>query len=62
MMAPALFYLGVANYSLGTMTNTKAQVLEGAKFSEQAAAIKSDLATQAYRNAQAMKDAAAKMR
>jgi tetratricopeptide (TPR) repeat protein len=62
MMAPALFYLGVANYSLGTMTNTKAQVLEGARFSEQAAAIKSDLATQAYRNAQAMKDAAAKMR
>ena len=62
MMAPALFYLGVANYQLGTMTNTKSQVLEGAKYSEQAAAIKGDYSAQAWRNAQAMKDAAAKMR
>jgi hypothetical protein len=62
MMAPALFYLGVANYSLGTLTNNKARVLEGAKFSEQSAAIKSDFATQAWRNTQAMKDAAQKMR
>jgi hypothetical protein len=62
MMAPALFYLGVANYQLGVLTNAKAQVLEGAKFSEQAAAIKSDYATQAWRNTQAMRDAAAKMR
>jgi hypothetical protein len=62
MMAPALFYLGIANYSLGTLTNSKARVLEGAKFSEQAAAIKSNFADQAYRNSQAMKDAAAKMR
>ncbi len=62
MMAPALFQLGIANYSLGTMTNTKARVLEGAKFSEQAAAIKSNYSTQAWRNAQAMKDAAQKMR
>jgi hypothetical protein len=62
MMAPALFYLGVANYSLGTLTNNKARVLEGAKFSEQAAAIKGDFSTQAWRNTQAMKDAAQKMR
>jgi ribosomal protein S19E (S16A) len=62
MMAPALFELGVANYTLGTMTNTKAQVLEGAKFSEQAAAIKGEYADRAWRNAQAMKDAAQKMR
>lgn len=62
MMGPALFYLGVANYQLGTMTNTKAQVAAGATFSEQAAAIKGDYSTQAWRNAQAMRDAAAKMR
>ena len=62
MMGPALFYLGIANYQLGTMTNTKAQVAAGATFSEQSAAIKGDYSTQAWRNAQAMRDAAAKMR
>ena len=62
MMAPALFYLGVANYTLGRQTLNKARVLEAAKFSEQAAAIKSAYAQQAWRNAQGMKDEAAKMR
>jgi hypothetical protein len=62
MMGFALFYLGVDNYQLGLMTNNKAQVLEGAKFSEQAAAIPGDNAQQAYRNAAAMKDAANRMR
>ena len=37
--APAPFYLGVANYNLGKMTMNKAKVLEGAKFSDQCAAI-----------------------
>ena len=62
MYAQALFTLGVVNYQLGTMTNSKAQVLEGAKFSEQSAAYKTEYSTQAWRNAQAMRDAALKMR
>jgi hypothetical protein len=62
MLSSALFYLGVANYDLGTKAKDKARVLEGAKFSEQAAAIKSPYAQQARTNAQAMRTAAAKMR
>ncbi len=62
MLASALFYLGVANYDLGTKAKDKARVLEAAKFSEQAGAIKSPFAQQARTNAQAMRTAAAKMR
>jgi len=61
-MAPALYYLGVANYQLGKMTLSKARVLEGAKFSEQAAAIPGALQQQSYHNALVMKDEANKMR
>jgi len=62
MKAPALFYLGMANYQLGKMTLKKSQVLEGVKFSQEAAAIQGPLAQQAWHNAQVMKDEAAKMR
>jgi hypothetical protein len=62
MYGPALFHLGIANYQLGVMTNTKSQVLEGAKFSEQAAAIKFAQSEDAWRNVQAMRAQAAKMR
>jgi hypothetical protein len=62
MMGPALFYLGMANYQLGKMTNSKAKVLEGAKFSEQSMAISSPYQDQARHNALVMKDEAAKMR
>jgi hypothetical protein len=62
MMAQALFYLGVANYNLGKMTASKAKILEGAKFSDDCAAIQSDLAQQAWKNSQLMKAEAAKMR
>ncbi len=62
MLAPALYYLGVANYQLGKTTMNKAKVLEAAKFSQQAAAIKSPYAQQAWHNAMVMKDEAAKMR
>lgn len=62
MFGPALFYLGVANYQLGVMTLNKAQVLEGAKFSEQAAAIPGPYAEQAWKNAQLIKTAADKIR
>lgn len=62
MMAPALFYLGVANYNLGKMGVNKAKILEGAKFSDDCAAIPGDLATQAWKNSALMKAEAAKMR
>lgn len=62
MTGPALFFLGMANYNLGKMTNSKAKVAEAAKFSEQAAAIPSAYADQARHNALVMKDEAAKMR
>jgi hypothetical protein len=62
MLAPALFYLGVANYQLGSAARSRARVLEAATFSEQAAAIKGPLSQQAWSNAQAMKAEAAKLR
>ncbi len=62
MKGTALFYLGVANYQLGKTTLDKARVLEAAKFSEQAAAIKGPFQQQAWSNAQAMKTDAARMR
>jgi hypothetical protein len=62
MMGPALFYLGMANYQLGKMTNSKAKVLEGSKFSEQSMAISSPYQDQARHNALVMKDEAARMR
>jgi hypothetical protein len=62
MLAPAFFYLGMANYQLGQMTVNRALVLEGAKFSEQSAAIASDYTDQARHNALVMKAQAAKMR
>lgn len=62
MMGSALFYLGLANYQLGKQTNSKARVLEAAKFSEQAASISGPNAEQASHNAQIMRTDAGKMR
>jgi len=62
MMAPALFYLGVANYNLGKMTMNKAKILEAVKFSDQCAAIPGALAEQAWKNSAIMKAEAGKMR
>ena len=62
MMAPALLYLGVANYQLGAMSRNRAQILEAASFSEQAAGIKGPLQQQAWNNAQAMKAEAERLR
>ena len=61
MSGPALFYLGFANYQLGKMTLSKARVLEGQKFSEQAAKIDGPYAQQAWKNALIMKTEAASM-
>jgi len=60
--AAALFYLGLANYNLGKMTMNKAKVLEGAKFSDQCAAITGQYAEQAYKNSMVMKSEAGRMR
>lgn len=62
MTASALFYLGVANYQLAASMRDKARMLEAAKLSDQAAAIKGPLAQQAWRNAQAMRAEAQKLR
>ena len=62
LMGPALFFLGVANYQLGTMTSNKKQVLEGAAFSDQCAAIEGPYQHQAWLNSQNIKGAADKMR
>lgn len=62
MLAPALFYLGVANHQLGRTTLNKKQVLEAQKFSEEAAKIQGPLAVQAWKNALASKAAAERMR
>jgi len=62
MLGPALFYLGNANYQLGKQTLNKALVLEGAKFSEQCAAMDTPLADQARHNALVMRNEAARMR
>ena len=62
MTAPALFYLGVSNYNLGLMTNNKAKVLEGAKFSDDCAKLIGPYQEQAWRNAQIMKAKAGTMR
>jgi hypothetical protein len=61
-LGATLFQLGIVNYQLGKQTLNKAQVLEGAKFSEQAAAIKGPNQQQAGNNAQVMKTEAGKMR
>lgn len=62
MMGAALFHLGMADYHLGKMTANKAQILEGAAFSQQAALIAGPYAEQARHNALVMKADAAKMR
>jgi len=62
LMGPALFYLGVANYQLGAMTNNKKQVLEGATFSDQCAAIEGSFQQGCRQNAQNMKGLANQMR
>jgi hypothetical protein len=62
MTASALFYLGVANYQLGASMRDRTRILEAAKFSDQAATIKGPLSQHAWRNAQAMRAEAQKLR
>lgn len=62
MYSSALFYLGIANYQIGSTTRNRALVNEAASFSDQAAKMGGPLADQAWKNAQAMKLEAAKIR
>ncbi len=62
MLGAALFHLGLANYQLGRLLMSRAQVMEGAKFSEEAAAIPGPFSQQAWRNAAIMKREAARFR
>jgi hypothetical protein len=62
MSAPTLFYLGLANYQIGRQTMNKSQLVEGAKFSEQCAAISGQYQARAYENAKTMRKEAAAMR
>jgi tetratricopeptide (TPR) repeat protein len=55
MMGPALYSLGLANYHLGKMTNSKAKVLEGAKYCQQASAVQWANAQQAWHDSQVIK-------
>jgi len=61
-LAAALFHLGLVNYQIGRLTLNKSRVLEAARFSDQAAQIKSPFAEQAWRNGGVMRAEAAKMR
>ncbi len=61
-LAPALFYLGIANYQLGKLYLSKGKVLDAAKFSEQCALIPGPYADQARHNAYVARSDAAKMR
>jgi len=62
MSAATLFYLGLSDYQIGRQTINKSKVLEGAKFSEECAAISGQYQTRAYQNAKAMRKEAAAMR
>ena len=62
MLSNALFQLGVANYQLAMMTRNKAQLTEAIQFSEQVTKMDSPLSQQAWRNVQAMKAEAVKLR
>ncbi|MGO9274070.1 MAG: hypothetical protein ACLQOO_28175 [Terriglobia bacterium] len=62
MSGPALFYLGLANYKLGQMTNNKARMLEAVKFMQQSSVIPGTFADQARHNAIVIQAEADRMR
>jgi hypothetical protein len=62
MYAATLFFLGLSNYQVGRQTVNKNQILQGAKYSEQCAAIPGQYQEKAFENAKAMRREAAGMR
>jgi hypothetical protein len=61
MLAPTLYFLGVSNYHVGRMAMDRMRILEAAKFSEQAAAIRSPYQQQAWTDARLMRAEADRM-
>lgn len=55
MVGIAYFYLGLANYQIGHLTGDRTKMQEGAKYSDQSAAIAGPMQQQAFKNAQAIK-------
>lgn len=62
VLISTLVQLSLVNYQIGGMLRDRKRVLEASAFSDQAAAIPGEHAYQAWRNAQAMRNEAAKMR
>ena len=61
LAGPTYFYLGLANYRVGMLTNSRPKIQEGIKFSNQSAAIAGPMQQQARQNAYSMeKDLATK--
>lgn len=58
----AYFYLGLCTYQIGRQIQDKNRILEGAKYSDQSAAIASPMQQRAAANSTTMKAEAAKMR
>jgi hypothetical protein len=61
LLAPALFQLSLANYQLGKLTMNRGRVLEAARYAEQVAGMKTELAQQAWTNAHLMQQEATRM-
>ena len=55
MRAPALFYLGLANYQLGKIVQNRAQMADGAKFSEECATLPGPYQALAQKNASSIR-------
>ena len=51
----AYFYLGLANYQLGKLTQDRSKIQQGIKYSDQAAGMAGPMQAQAARNSQGMK-------
>lgn len=61
-LAHALYCLGVADYNLGRQTLSRQLMLDGAKFSDEAAKMKSSVSQQAWSNAHKIRAEAEQMR
>jgi hypothetical protein len=61
-LAQTLYCLGVADYNLGRQTLSKQLMLDGAKFSDEAARMKSSLSQQAWSNAHKIRAEAEQMK
>lgn len=62
LTGPTYFYLGLANYRIGLLTNSRPKIQEAIKFSNQSAAIAGPMQNQARQNAYAMERDLAKIR